>query len=154
MIVVSDTSAITALIQIDRVELLFEIFEGVVIPEAVAEELAVSHLALPPWIRTMCVRDPQSAAELRNQLDAGESEAIALAVELGADFLLIDEKLGRAAAKRAGLTTIGILGVASVAKRMGLLVSVAVIIRELRERASFWISPELEARVLRDADEA
>ena len=42
MIVVSDTSAITALIQIDRVELLFEIFEGVVIPEAVAEELAVS----------------------------------------------------------------------------------------------------------------
>jgi uncharacterized protein len=154
MIVVSDTSAITALIQIDRVELLFEIFEGVVIPEAVAEELAVSHVALPPWIRTMCVRDPQSVAELRNQLDAGESEAIALAVELGADFLLIDEKLGRAAAKRAGLTTIGILGVASVAKRKGLLVSVATIIRDLRERASFWISPELEARVLRDAGEA
>lgn len=154
MIVVSDTSAISALIQIDRIDLLFDIFEGVVIPEAVAEELAVSHLVLPPWIRTMSVREPQIVADLRDELDAGESEAIALAVELGADFLLIDEKLGRAAAKRAGLTTIGILGVASVAKHKGLLDSVAIVIRELREQASFWISPELEARVLRDAGEA
>lgn len=88
------------------------------------------------------------------ELDAGESEAIALALELGADFLLMDEKLGRAAAQNAGLTTIGILGVAIAAKRKGLLSDVAPVIRELRELASFWISPELEARVLCDAGEA
>ena len=101
----------------------------------------------------MCVRDKQAVTDLCGELDAGESEAITLAVELGADFLLLDEKLGRAAAQRAGLTVIGILGVASAAKRKGLLESVATVIRELREQASFWISAELEARVLRDAGE-
>ncbi len=154
MIVVSDTSAISALIQIERVDLLFEIFEGVVIPEAVAKELSVSHMVLPSWVRTMSVRNYLLVADLRNELDAGESEAIALAVELGADFLLIDEKRGRAAAKRAGLTAIGVLGVASVGKRMGLVESVATMIRELRELASFRISAELEARVLLDSGEA
>lgn len=156
MIVVSDTSVVTALIQIGRIDLLSEIFGGVVIPEAVADELAVSHVALPAWIRTMCVRNKRVVEDLCIELDAGESEAIALALalELGADFLLMDEKLGRAAAQRAGLTTIGILGVASAAKRKGLLSSVASVIRELREHASFWISAELEARVLRDAGKA
>lgn len=154
MIVVSDTSVVTALIQIGRIDLLFEIFGRVVIPQAVADELAVSHVALPSWIRTMSVRTNRAFEDLCIELDAGESEAIALALELGADFLLMDEKLGRAAAQRAGLTTIGILGVASAAKRKGLLSSVAPLIRELREHASFWISAELEARVLRDAGEA
>jgi hypothetical protein len=153
MIVVSDTSVVTALIQIGRIGLLAEMFGGVVIPEAVADELAVSHVTLPAWIRTICVRDDQVVEDLLSELDAGESEAIALALELGADFLLIDEKRGRAAAQRAGLTTIGILGVASAAKRKGLLSDVATVIRELREKASFWISDELEARVLRDAGE-
>jgi len=154
MIVVSDTSVVTALIQIGRVDLLVGIFGSVVVPEAVADELAVSHVSLPPWIRTMCVRDKRVVELLYLELDAGESEAIALALELGADFLLMDEKLGRAAAQRAGLITIGILGVASAAKRKGLLGSVATVIHELREKASFWISAELEARVLRDAGEA
>ncbi len=154
MIVVSDTSVVTALIQIGRVELLFDIFGVVVVPEAVADELAVSHVALPPWIRSVSVRGRSVVEDFRRELDAGESEAIALALEIDADFLLMDEKRGRAAAQRAGLTTIGILGVASAAKRKGLLVSVALVIRELREQASFWISDELEARVLKDAGES
>lgn len=153
MIVVSDTSVVTALIQIGRIDLLSEIFGGVVIPEAVTEELAVSHVELPAWIRTISVRDKGPVEEFCLELDPGESEAIALALELGADFLLMDEKLGRAAAMRVGLTTIGILGVAIAAKRKGLLNSVATVIKELREKASFWISPDLEARVLRDAGE-
>lgn len=154
MIVVSDTSVVTALIQIGRIDLLAEIFGGVVIPEAVAEELAASHVTLPVWIQTMCVRDNHVVEDLLTELDVGESEAIALALELDADFLLMDEKLGRAAAQRAGLTTIGLLGVAIVAKRKGLLSDLAPVIRELREKAYFWISEELEARVLRDAGEA
>jgi len=94
MIVVSDTSVITALIQIHRIDLLAKIFGGVVIPQAVAAELAVSHLKLPAWIRVEPVGDKQIVESLILDLDAGESEAIALALELGADFLLMDEKLG------------------------------------------------------------
>jgi len=153
MIVVSDTSVVTALIQIGRIELLSKIFGGVVIPEAVANELSVSHVSLPDWIKTIGVRDKRIAESLLIELDAGESEAIALALELGADFLLMDEKLGREAAQRAGLTTIGILGVATAAKRMGLIDSISPLILDLRERASFWISEELKDRVLREAGE-
>ena len=154
MIVVSDTSVITALIQIGRIEWLSTIFGAVVIPEAVADELAVSHVDLPAWISVTAVHDKAAVAEEARKLDAGESEAIVLAVELGADFLLIDEKLGRAAAQRAGLAVIGVLGVAIAAKRMGLSSTVAQTIRDLREIASFRISAELETRVLRDAGEA
>lgn len=153
MIVVSDTSVVTALIQTGRVNLLSEIFGSVFIPEAVARELAVCHVSLPAWIQTLRVQDKESVERLCLELDIGESEAIALAMELGADFLLMDEKLGRATAQRAGLTTIGILGVAAAAKRQGLLESVATVIQELKEKASFRISAELEARVLRDAGE-
>lgn len=154
MIVVSDTSVVTALIQIGRVQLLSDIFGSVIIPNAVAEELSVSHVALPPWIRSIRVRNEEAVISFRDELDAGESEAIALALELGADFLLMDERRGRAAAQRAGLTTIGILGVAIAAKRKGLLDRVSSVIVELREKASFWISEDLEARVLNDAGEA
>lgn len=153
MIVVSDTSVVTALIQIGRIDLLTEVFGGVVIPEAVADELRVSHLALPVWIQIKGVRDKQVVRDLCVELDAGESEAIALAMEMDADFLLMDEKSGRAVARRSGLTTIGILGVTIAAKQKGLLNLVAPVIRELRENASFWISAELEARVLEDAGE-
>lgn len=154
MIVVSDTSVITALIHIERLDLLAEIFGVVVIPQAVAEELSVSHISLPAWITQIRVRDMRTIEKLLIKLDPGESEAIALAIELRADFLLMDEKLGRAAAQREGLTTIGILGVATAAKRMGLIESVAPVIRELRERASFWVSEELEQRVLREVNES
>ena len=57
MIVVSDTSVVTSLIQIGRIELLFEIFGGVMIPEAVAEGLSVSRVLLPPWIQIQGTTD-------------------------------------------------------------------------------------------------
>lgn len=125
-----------------------------VIPEAVADELAVSHVDMPAWIVVKAVRDRNAVRQKARDLDAGESEAIVLAIELGADFLLMDEKMGRVEAQRAGLEVVGVLGVASAAKRMGLLSSVTQVIRELREIAAFRISSELEARVLRDAGEA
>lgn len=154
MIVVSDTSVITALIQIGRVELLSELFGTVVIPQAVAAELAVCHVGLPTWIKVREVRGKQTVRKWTEALDAGESEAIALALELSADFLLIDEKAGRAAAQSAGLDVVGVLGVMSLAKRADLVSSVSEMIRELREIASFRISRALEIRVLRDAGEA
>lgn len=154
MIVVSDTSVITALIQIGRVELLSELFGIVVIPQAVAAELAVCHVGLPAWIQVKKARSRQIVGKWTEALDSGETEAIALALELSADFLLIDEKAGRAAAQSAGLDVVGVLGVMSEAKRAGLVSNVADMIRELREIASFRISRALELRVLRDAGEA
>ena len=71
MIVVSDTSVVTALIQTGRVNLLSEIPGSVFIPEAVARELAVCHVSLPAWIQTQRVRDQQSVERLCLELDIG-----------------------------------------------------------------------------------
>lgn len=154
MIVVSDTSAITSLIKIGRVDLLHEIFGAVLIPGAVLAELEVAHVDLPVWVREQAVRDRTLVLELAEDLDLGESEAIALALETGADFLLIDEKLGRSAAIERGIEIIGVLGVAVIAKHRGLIDSVGVFIAQLKGLASFRLSADLQMRILRDAGEA
>jgi predicted nucleic acid-binding protein len=69
MIVVSDTSVISALIQVEHADLLPEIFGEVVIPVRVAEELAVSHPIPVPWLRIMAVRNRQMVAEFAERLD-------------------------------------------------------------------------------------
>jgi predicted nucleic acid-binding protein len=154
MIVVSDTSAITSLIKIGRVDLLRQIFGQVLIPSAVLAELEVAHMDLPVWVHKRPVRDRSLVLELSQDLDWGESEAIALAIETGADFLLIDEKLGRLEAIERGIEIIGVLGVAVVAKNRGLIDSVGIFIAHLKGQASFRLSADLEMRILRDAGEA
>jgi uncharacterized protein len=76
-----------------------------------------------------------------------------LTVELEADLLLMDERLGRAEAARFGLRFIGILGVLIEAKGRGLLDRVEPILDELQNDAGFYVSEALRARVLREAGE-
>ena len=76
-------------------------------------------------------------------LDAGEAEAIALAVECQADLILLDERLGRQAAQRMGLTVAGTLGVVIAAKDRGILTAVRPLLDALRADAGFWIGDVL-----------
>ena len=108
MIVVSDTSPLNYLILVQAVEVLPAIFDRVYIPERVVAEL--NHPAIPAqvaeWISAppawLIIRSPlKTESELR--LDPGETHAISLALELHADWLLIDEWAGRNAAKSRGL---------------------------------------------------
>jgi uncharacterized protein len=100
------------------------------------------------------VRDTSRVAQLRAELDLGEAEAIALALEKRADLVLVDERLGRRAARALGLRVTGLLGVLAEAKRAGLIERVKPVIEDLQERAGFWISAELVSQVLSDLDEA
>jgi predicted nucleic acid-binding protein len=129
VIVVSDSSPIIGLAGVGQVELLRLLFGEVVIPPAVREELlsgprGAAALEASPWIRVEPIHDQQMAAELYAELDRGEAEAIVLAVELGAELLLIDERRGRAAAERRGLSAMGIVGVLLEAKSAGIIASV------------------------------
>lgn len=83
----------------------------------------------------------------------GEAEAIALALELNADRLLIDEQLGRQEASNLGIEITGILGILVAAKVRRLIPSVQPIMDALIAQAGFLIHPSLYIRILQAADE-
>ena len=86
-------------------------------------------------------------------LDPGETAAIALAMEIKADILLIDERKGREAARRNGVSVGGILGELLYAKNVGWIPSVKIEIEKLRKEAGFFVDSEIERFILFHAGE-
>lgn len=146
MVIISDTSPMTALLLAGRGELLTMLFDRVVIPPAVATELLCAHAALPAWLEAAAPR-MIPATVLEAGLDAGETEAIALALELLPDTLLMDERLGRRLAQRHGLRVTGLLGLLVLAKNGGLVTSVVPLIRELQDKGNCWFGHQLLTEV-------
>jgi uncharacterized protein len=161
MIVVSDTSALSNLALVNHLWLLEAIYETVIVPDAVASELAaasnpiISAILQLCWIQPQPLTNPQLANQLQQDrgLDAGEANAITLALELQADDLLIDERLGRQEAIRLGLSIIGILGILLVAKQRSLIPQVQPVMDTLIDQAGFRVSPQLYQRILALAQE-
>ncbi len=161
MIVVSNSSPLVSLAAVGRLELLHDLYGTIIIPEAVHQEVVVQGRGRPgaaevqslDWIVCRDVGDPSVVTALESKLDRGEAEAIALAVELQADLLLMDERLGRAEAARFGLRFVGILGALIEAKAKGLLQQIEPLLDELQNDAGFRISEALRARVLQAAGE-
>jgi len=153
MIVVSDTSAITALLQVQQEALLKELYGEVIIPETVERELLQTHPRLPPFLRSVKVLNLAEVQRLGAELDLGEAEAIALAKERRADLLLMDELEGRRVALREGVPFIGLLGVLVQAKQTGHIASVRKLIADLEAVANFRLSDEVKAVAFRKAGE-
>jgi predicted nucleic acid-binding protein len=154
VIVVSDTSPLTSLLIVHQIGLLAELYGSVVVPPAVAGELRRRHSSLPAFIREVPLHDRSRAARLSEQLDAGEAEAIALAVELKADVLLIDELEGRLVARREGIPIVGLLGILVQAKRRGLIQAVGPVMSQLEREAAFYIAAGLRVEILKMVGEA
>jgi len=126
MIVVSDTSPVIALIRINQIQLLPALFQEVIIPVSVKQELNTARFnkaesALYKSCSWMVEKKVKGKISQNSDLDKGEIEAIALAKELHADFLLIDEKAGRKVAQKEGLRIIGVVGLLLLAKQRGLV---------------------------------
>ena len=153
MIVVSDTSPITALITIGKFDLLTELFGEVIIPDAVETELLAEHSMLPPRLRVQSVTSVQAVAAYRAVVDPGEAEAIQLAKELVADRLLIDDAKGRSVAASEGLPVVGLVGVVLLAKRNGLIASARETLNRLRVEAGAYFSEALVASALKSIGE-
>jgi len=163
MLVASNTSPICNLAIVGRLQLLRSQFGEVWIPGAVKCELERLHHAdalkdvqaafQEGWIKTKPLASDGVARLLQATLDPGEAEAIALALELRADLILLDERDGRSAAERVGLRVTGVLGVLLRAKKLGQIESVGRELDALRTRARFFVSPALTTNVLKTAGE-
>ena len=154
MIVVSNSSPLISLGAIGRLDLLHELFGEISIPLAVLQEVRSVEISTESWIDPREVESPTLPQALESELDRGEAEAIALAIELKADLLLMDERRGRRLAARFGLKVLGVLGILVDSKRNGLIEKVEPVLIELQKKAGFRISPELYRRALQEAEEA
>lgn len=158
MIVVSDTSPILNLASINRLGILESLYQKVLIPSAVYDELTRSASeAFPdppsyPWLVVASARDQARVRQLCGEVDPGEAEAIVLALESRADLLLIDERRGRRIATSLGMRVTGLLGVLAEAKRAGLIQQVKPLLDDLL-RVGFWIGADLYTRVLTELGE-
>lgn len=153
MIVVSDTSPLTALLTIGEADLLPKLFGEVVIPQAVRRELLRTHRELPAWLRVENLYNPAQAVTYAETVDAGEAEAIELAKELRADRLLIDERKGRRLAAQEGVPVIGLLGVVLLAKRTQLIPSARALLMSLEQDAGVYLAENLREKALNSVGE-
>ena len=161
MSVVSNASPLINLARIGKLDLLRQLYGELFIPEAVWQEVVTDGIGQPgaaevktaTWIKVQSVTNTLLVRALRQELDAGESEAIVLALEMESELLLMDERLGREVAQYLGLRYIGLIGVLIEAKHKGLLSAVRHHIDELRDVAGFRISDTLYVRILQDEGE-
>ena len=128
MIVVSDTSPLCYLLLIEGIEVLPQLFERVIIPQKVRDELLAPDapkvvqewISQPPaWLEVQTVTGQFDPA--LNQLDMGEQEAITLALQLKADLILLDELPARRIATGLQQDIIGLLGILGSAAEKGLI---------------------------------
>ena len=148
MIVVADAGPIHYLILIEAIEVLSPLYDRVLIPESVSTELKKSGAPasvrswmehLPSWCEIR--PDPPSDPDLNEILDIGECAAIALALAIPADRLLIDDWEGRVEAERRHLRITGTLGVLAEAHQRRLLDFESALSR--LSQTNFYLSQEL-----------
>ncbi|HEY1049527.1 MAG TPA: DUF3368 domain-containing protein [Prosthecobacter sp.] len=161
MIVVADTSVILNLCKVGHADLLTILFKEVWIPEVVRLEfLRLSQtdprfqgLALPHWINVSSALAVRAEVSSLPGLHAGETAALTLALAKQADAVLMDEAAGRSAAKKLGLTAIGVLGILLQSKRSGLILAIRPVLRQLEDEAGFWLSAGVVKQALAQAGE-
>ena len=124
-LVISDSGPIFSLAVIDKLSVLEAVFDEIVIPKAVWEEVTKDketayHDRIVEFFKYR-VRAISGFNELTLVMDYGESESVILYRELEAGYLLIDDKKARRIAENFGVNCIGTIGVLSAAKNKGLV---------------------------------
>ncbi len=150
MTIVTNTGPLIALAKINHLTLLQQLFTTIAIPPAVHRELlaksgpeaarldhALNHFIVVQSRPEM----PALVRIVTDALDAGEQEAIALAHQQQT-LLVIDERLGREAARRLGLTITGTIGVLLEGKRRGFVAGVLPQLQEMRQQG-YWLSDDV-----------
>lgn len=158
VLAVSNASPLISLSAIGKLDLLPPLYGSVTIPEAVFREVVgvgsnrpgASEVrnALASWCAVQPVGNTALVAQLQREISVGEAEAIALAVELQADVLLLDERRARAIASRHSVSVTGAVGVLLIAKGRGLVPAVKPLLDTLRTTTGFRLSSQLYREAL------
>ncbi|MEM6799909.1 MAG: DUF3368 domain-containing protein [Bacteroidota bacterium] len=161
MIVISDTTILSTLYLIGKLDWIKKLFAEIYIPSAVYQELlelesagydlSVFHEAR--WIKIKSIQNQSLVQKLKEDLDIGESEAIALAIESNADFLLIDERKGSRKAQELGIPTLGLLRLILELKERGIIQLVKPVLDNIKNKGGFWLSAALYTKILEAAGE-
>lgn len=156
---IADSGPLISLARINQHELLSRLFSKVLVPPEVWNEVTLKGRGRPgaheisrvKWI-TIQSPDPQLARQLSILVDAGESEAIALAQTIPDCILLLDDSRARKIASKLNIKQIGTVGLLLRAKRMGLIEKIKPHLDALIENG-IYIRQELIDAVLTDAGE-
>jgi len=154
--IVSDTGPLIVLFKTDLLFVLKEIYQEVLVPEAVKTELirkpeGIILFKNNPWIKIGKATDKESMQVLSLIVDSGEAEAISLALELNS-MILIDERKGRSYARDLNLGVRGTLGLFLEAKKKGIVKSVTECIDKLK-KAGYYLDDELIEALLIESGE-
>jgi predicted nucleic acid-binding protein len=114
--IVTDSTCLIGLERIGKLDILPALFEPIAIPNEVAKEFGTSI----SWLKTETPKNLSLISVLKLSVDAGEAEAVALALEKNCKIIL-DDKQARSVAKRLGLNVIGTVGIFIRAKQDGLI---------------------------------
>lgn len=156
---VSNASPLIHLAAINRFALLRDFYDEVLIAPAVWREVVdegkgrpgaseVAQGADEGWLRVVALSDEKLSRLLRRDLDDGEAETIALAVENSPNVVLLDESEARRIADVYSLNKTGIVGLLLRAKREGKVTSLRDELDRLRDEAGFWIQEHLYEQAL------
>jgi predicted nucleic acid-binding protein len=158
-VIVSDTSPIRYLVLTGEADLLRKLYARILIPQAVYDELQRLQTpdavrawaqAAPAWMEVIPETSPATASSVSSSLDSGERAAIALALDLKADLLLMDERAGAREARRLGLTVTGTLGILVRAAELG-FVKLGSALDKLQQ-TNFRVAPEMIQELLLEDD--
>jgi predicted nucleic acid-binding protein len=162
VVVISDSVALIGLSSIGALDLLRQLYGTVIIPTAVYQEIVIAGAGKPGsqaiatanWIQQRAVRRKRFADRLQKLvgLGQGESEAIALAQEIKADLILLDDAKARRYALQQQLSFTGLVGVLLAAKQLGLFPFVRPYLNALIA-AGIFIDPTLYRHALNLAGE-
>ena len=160
MSVITNTGPLIALAKIDQLSLLEQMFSKVLISPVIHQELLAKtgpetvqlDKALNHFIEVTPISDLSPEVEMATlRLDRGEQQAVALAYQLN-ELLIIDDRLGRNAARRLNLSITGTAGVLLQAKNFGLISAVSPLLNQVRDKG-YWLSDELLNLITKLAEE-
>lgn len=149
--VVADASPFIALERIGRLDLIPLLFGRVLVPPAVMREVGSEIVRANGGVELGLERPIDSNIAAAN-LDPGETEAIGLALEIGADQIVLDDDPARRLARRLGIPLIGTLGIVLAAKQRGVIPAITPVVVALVE-TGFRVDERLLALVIADAGE-